>query len=80
MIAYGVFLNTVIDFVIVALVIFLLVRQVNRMTRPRGDAGRRADHEGVPLLRVRHPLESHAVRALHVRARARDEVRVRPGP
>lgn len=34
-IAYGVFLNTVIDFVIVALVIFLLVRQVNRMTRPR---------------------------------------------
>lgn len=35
MIAYGVFLNTVIDFVIVALIIFLLVRQVNRMTRPR---------------------------------------------
>lgn len=34
-IAYGVFLNTVINFVIVALVIFLLVRQVNRMTRPR---------------------------------------------
>ena len=28
---YGLFLNTVIDFVIVAFVIFLLVRQVNRM-------------------------------------------------
>ncbi len=30
---YGVFLNTVIDFLIVAFVIFLLVRQVNRMKR-----------------------------------------------
>ena len=28
---YGLFLNTVIDFVIVAFVVFLLVRQVNRM-------------------------------------------------
>jgi large conductance mechanosensitive channel len=32
-IRYGVFLNTVLDFLIVAFVIFLLVRQVNRMTR-----------------------------------------------
>src|SRR5574341_646563 len=30
---YGVFLNTVIDFLIVAFVVFLLVRQVNRMKR-----------------------------------------------
>ena len=30
---YGVFLNTVIDFIIVAFVIFLLVRQVNRLKR-----------------------------------------------
>lgn len=30
-IAYGLFLNTVIDFVIVAFAIFLLVRQVNRL-------------------------------------------------
>ena len=30
---YGVFLNTVLDFIIVAFVIFLLVRQVNRMRR-----------------------------------------------
>ncbi len=30
---YGLFLNTVIDFVIVAFVIFLLVKQVNRMKR-----------------------------------------------
>jgi large conductance mechanosensitive channel len=30
---YGIFLNTVIDFVIVASVLFLVVRQVNRMRR-----------------------------------------------
>ncbi len=30
-IKYGVFLNTILDFVIVAFVIFLLIRQVNRM-------------------------------------------------
>lgn len=32
-IRYGVFLNSVLDFVVVALAIFLLIRQVNRMTR-----------------------------------------------
>src|SRR5580698_8523776 len=31
---YGIFLNTVLDFLIVALVIFLLVRQVNRWNKP----------------------------------------------
>jgi large conductance mechanosensitive channel len=31
-IKYGLFLNTVVDFIIVAFVIFMLVRQVNRMT------------------------------------------------
>ena len=30
---YGLFLNTVIDFIIVAFAIFLLIRQVNRMKR-----------------------------------------------
>jgi len=32
-IRYGIFLNTVLDFVIVAFAIFLLIRQVNRMSR-----------------------------------------------
>lgn len=32
-IAYGVFINTVINFLIVAFVVYLLVRQVNRLTR-----------------------------------------------
>ncbi|MHB8158452.1 MAG: MscL family protein [Desulfocucumaceae bacterium] len=30
---YGIFLNTVLDFVIVALILFLLIRQVNRIKR-----------------------------------------------
>ncbi len=32
---YGLFLNTVIDFLIVALVIFLIIRQVNRLQRQK---------------------------------------------
>jgi len=31
---YGLFINTVIDFVIVAAVIFLLIKQVNRLKKP----------------------------------------------
>jgi len=31
---YGMFINTIIDFIIVAFVIFLLVRQINRMKKP----------------------------------------------
>jgi large conductance mechanosensitive channel len=34
-IAYGVFLNTILDFLIVAFVVFLLVKQVNRMMKPQ---------------------------------------------
>jgi large conductance mechanosensitive channel len=34
-IAYGAFLNTILDFIIVAFVIFLLIRQVNRFKRQR---------------------------------------------
>jgi large conductance mechanosensitive channel len=31
---YGVFLNTIVEFIIIAFVLFLLVRQVNRMRQP----------------------------------------------
>lgn len=31
---YGLFLNTIVDFLIVALVIFLIVRQINRLQKP----------------------------------------------
>lgn len=32
-ISYGVFLNTIIDFIIIAFVIFLVIRQINRMKK-----------------------------------------------
>ena len=35
---YGVFINTVIEFVIIAFVIFLIVKQVNRFKRPEEPA------------------------------------------
>jgi large conductance mechanosensitive channel len=35
---YGVFLNTVIDFLIVAFIIFLVIRQANRLKRPPAPA------------------------------------------
>ena len=31
---YGVFINTIIDFVIVAFVIFLIIRQINKLQKP----------------------------------------------
>ena len=34
-IAYGTFINAVINFLIIALVVFLLVKQVNRLRRPK---------------------------------------------
>ena len=35
---YGIFLNTVLEFVIVAFAVFLLVRQINRLTPPPATA------------------------------------------
>jgi len=32
---YGIFLNTIIEFIIIALVIFLIVKQVNRLMKPK---------------------------------------------
>ena len=45
---YGTFINTVISFLIVAFVIFLLVRQVNAMRSKPMPPG--PDHQGLPLL------------------------------
>jgi len=35
---YGLFLNTIIDFIIVSFVIFLMIRQINRLQRPKAQA------------------------------------------
>ena len=48
MIAYGQFINEIVGFLIVALAVFLLVKQVNRLKRPA--ASRTRDDEGLPVL------------------------------
>jgi large conductance mechanosensitive channel len=57
---YGTFLNTVIDFVIVAFVIFLIVRQVNRWQKPAPAAALTTKecpycHTSIPLQATRCP-------------------------
>ncbi len=59
-ISYGVFINTVIDFVIVAFVIFLLVRQINKLERPKAAPAASTKEcpyclSGIPLKAVRCP-------------------------
>jgi large conductance mechanosensitive channel len=48
-IAYGAFINTVIDFVIVAFVIFLMIKQINRMKK-KAEAAPAATPQDIVLL------------------------------
>ncbi len=65
---YGVFLNNVVDFVIVAFVIFLVVRQVNRWKKP-GPAAAPATKEcpycfsAIPIKATRCPNCTSEIRA-----------------
>ncbi len=57
---YGIFINNVIDFVIVALVIFLMVKGINRLKRPEPAATPTTKecqycHTNIPLKAVRCP-------------------------
>ncbi len=61
---YGIFINTVIEFVIVAFVIFLIVKQVNRfMPAP---PPRRPSHQGVPRVPKHHPRRRQTLRPVHL--------------
>ena len=53
---YGVFLNTVLDFLIVAFAIFLLVRQVNRWNKP--EAAPAATTRECPYCLTQIPLKA----------------------
>ena len=65
---YGSFLNTIINFLIVAFAVFLLVRMVNRWTtKPAGTRG--AHNEGLPAVRYEHSDSGQALRSLHDAAR-----------
>ena len=60
-IAYGSFLNTVLNFLIVALVIFLMVKQVNRLKKP--DVAAAPSTKDCPYCATAIPLK--AVRCPH---------------
>ncbi len=62
---YGVFLNTILDFIIVAFVIFLFIRQINRWSKPAPASS--ADYEGMSVLLFGDSDQGHAVPELHVR-------------
>ncbi len=66
---YGVFLNTVIDFIIVAFVIFLLVRAANKMRRPAPAAAPTTGEcpyclSAIPLKATRCPQCTSEVKAV----------------
>jgi large conductance mechanosensitive channel len=52
---YGVFLNTILEFLIVAFVVFLLVRQINRLKTPAG-TGVTPDARDCPFCVSRIPI------------------------
>ena len=57
---YGLFLNAIINFLIVAAVLFLVVRQINRLTTPK-NAPPAATPEDIQLLReIRDALKAKA--------------------
>ena len=66
---YGLFLNTVIDFIVVAFVIFLMIRQVNRWSAPAPVAAAPATKEcshcfsQIPLKATRCPNCTSELRA-----------------
>ena len=66
---YGLFINGVISFLIVAFAVFLLVRSVNALRR-RLEAGRggAAGDERLPVLRLGDSAQGDAVPAVHVAA------------
>ena len=67
-IAYGQFINEIVGFLIVALAVFLLVKQVNRLKsaldRPAPRPG--GFNQGVPLLRIVDTYQGVALSELHV--------------
>lgn len=77
---YGLFINTIIDFVIVALAIFLVIKQMNRLKQPAPPG---ADNEGLPAVLDERAAQGDEMRALHVRlesriTRATYETRTKP--
>ncbi len=57
-IAYGVFLNTVIDFILIAFAIFIVVKQINRMKRQEEAAPAEPTTKNCPFCLMEIPIEA----------------------
>ncbi len=55
---YGLFINTVINFLIIALVIFLLIRQINRLTAKEEEAPAEPTTKTCPYCATEIPIEA----------------------
>jgi hypothetical protein len=66
-ISYGVFVNAVISFLIVAFAVFLLIKGINRLQREKEAPPAGADHQGMPVLHISHTHSGHPLSALHIR-------------
>ena len=66
---YGLFLNTILDFVIVAFCMFLVVKQMNRIKQCCCRRRRRADHEDLSAMPFDDPDQGKTLCPLHVGAR-----------
>ena len=62
---YGLFINAVVNFVIIAFVIFMVVRAANRLQALKAQARRGAYDARLPALLVDDPAQGDALRALH---------------
>ncbi len=56
--AYGMFINTVIEFLIIAFCLFLVIKQVNRFKKPPAPAPAGPTHEEVLLTEIRDLLKA----------------------
>jgi len=57
---YGLFINALINFLIIAVVLFLIVRQINRLTTPKDVPGEPPPPPEIQLLReIRDILKAH---------------------
>ena len=64
-IAYGAFINDVINFLIVAFVVFLLVKMVNQAKATESGRCLGPDHKRMSLLPIDDSDQGHSVRSMH---------------
>ena len=65
----GLFLNTIIDFLIIAFAVFMLVKWINHLTG--ADKPAPVNDQGMSVLRELDPYPRHAMPPLHVRTEGR---------